>query len=103
MDFKTRVSLTGTIEKKHELGVGIAVLFNCNQYFSKADGSPDCRKLYVPAQFEAELAQNFVDANPAIGDKLTVSGHLEYGPCLSKAEDGEVDAMHVYVDMIDMI
>lgn len=103
MEFNTKVTVTGTIEKKMELGTGIAVLLNCNQYYSKLDGEPACKKLYVPVQFEAEIAQNLVDANPAVGDKLTVSGHLEYGACLTKASDEVHNALHVYVDMIDMI
>lgn len=103
MEFKTKATVTGTVEKKMELGTGIAVLLNCNQYYSKLDGEPACKKLYVPVQFEAEIAQNFVDANPKTGDKLTVTGHMEYGPCLAKGHDAVENALYLYVDMIDMI
>ena len=71
MEYNTKVTVTGTVERKIELGTGIAMLLNCNQYYSKLDGEPACKKLYVPVQFEAEIAQNIVDANPSIGDKLT--------------------------------
>ena len=101
MEYKTHATITGTIEKKMELGVGIAVLMNCNQYYSLLDGTPACKKLYVPVMFEAELAQSFVDANPAVGDKLTVSGYIEYGKCLAKAEVDVVNAMFIHVDYID--
>lgn len=104
MEYNTKVTVTGTVERKIELGTGIAMLLNCNQYYSKLDGKPACKKLYVPVQFEAEIAQNIVDANPSIGDKLTVSGHLEYGPCLSRSiEAGVINDLHVYVDMIEMV
>lgn len=103
MEFKTKATITGTIEKKMELGTGIAVLLNCNQYYSKLDGEPACKKLYVPVQFEAEIAQNLVDANPGIGDKITVSGHMEYGACLAKGASEVQNGLHVYVDMIESI
>lgn len=100
MHYKTEATVTGVIEKKAELGTGVAVVINANQYYSKLDGEPACKKLYIPVMFQAEIAQDFIDANPSVGDKLTLKGHMEYGKCLTITSDEGENSLYLYVDEI---
>ena len=100
MDYKTHISVTGVIEKKAELGVGVNVIVNSGKYSSKVDGTPNCEKLLIPLQFEGEIAEDSVNANPGIGDKIKVEGHLKYAEHLDCKADGTRNGILVYVDQI---